>query len=42
MIKAVYNMTVGFADAGLEARALFIARASGRGVSLPTFLLLRS
>lgn len=42
MINAVYNMTVGIADAGLEARALLIARAFGGDVTLPMFRLLRS
>ncbi|HMQ30160.1 MAG TPA: hypothetical protein PKD53_05500 [Chloroflexaceae bacterium] len=42
MTNAVNNMTVGQADAGLEARALFIARASARATALPTFRLLRS
>lgn len=42
MTNAVNNMTVGFADAGLGARAQFIARASGQGVTLPAFRLLRS
>ncbi|GAB4434756.1 MAG: hypothetical protein OHK0015_24870 [Chloroflexi bacterium OHK40] len=42
MTIAVYNTTVGHADAGLVARAMFIARASGQGVSLPTFHQLRS
>lgn len=42
MINAVYNMTVGIADAGRQARAELIARASGKGVTLPPFRLLRS
>lgn len=42
MFNAVYNKTVGFADAGLKARAVFIARAFGGEVTLPTFRLLRS
>lgn len=42
MIIAVYNLTVGSADAGLQARAVFIARAFGEGHTLPTFRLLRS
>lgn len=39
---AVHNMTVGIADAGLPARARFIARAIGEGIPEPTFRLLRS
>ncbi len=42
MTNAVNNMTVGLADAGYQARAVFIARALGTGLSLPTFRLLRS
>jgi hypothetical protein len=42
MTNAVYSMTVGFADAGPQARAMRIARASGQGRTAPTFRLLRS
>lgn len=42
MASTVNNMTVGFADAGHQARALLIARAPGEGVTPPTFRLLRS
>ena len=42
MTSAVYNMTVGLADAGRQARAMLIARAFGQGMPLPTFRLLRS
>ncbi len=42
MILTVTNMTIGAADAGLEARAELIARGFGRGNTLPTFRLLRS
>ena len=42
MTNAVYNKTIGLADAGLQARASVIARAFGKGETLPTFRLLRS
>lgn len=42
MITAVYNMTIGAADAGLPARAKIVARGSGEGKTLPMFRLLRS
>jgi hypothetical protein len=42
MITAVYNMTIGAADAGLGARATIVARGFGEGETLPTFRLLRS
>lgn len=42
MNLTVNNMTIGAADAGLEARAERIARGFGRGSALPTFRLLRS
>ncbi len=42
MTIAVYNMTVGNADAGLPARAMLSARALPEGVSLPTLCQLRS
>jgi hypothetical protein len=42
MTIAVNNMTIGTADAGLEVRALLIARGLGQGRTLPTFRLLRS
>jgi hypothetical protein len=42
MINAVHNMTIGFADAGLGARAVIVARGFGKGETLPTFRLLRS
>jgi hypothetical protein len=41
MTIAVYNMTIGIADAGLQARAQ-VARGFGEGETLPTFRLLRS
>jgi hypothetical protein len=42
MIIAVYNMTIGVADAGPQARAVLTARGFGQGRALPTFRLLRS
>ncbi|NJK32596.1 MAG: solute-binding protein [Deltaproteobacteria bacterium] len=36
------DVLIGAADAGLEARAELLARGFGRGVTLPTFRLLRS
>lgn len=42
MTIAVYNMTVGNADAGLPARATLSARALPGGGSLPTLRQLRS
>jgi hypothetical protein len=41
MMNAVYNMTIGIADAGRQARAL-TARGFAQGRTLPTFRLLRS
>lgn len=42
MTIAVYNKTVGSADAGLLARAMLSARALPEGGSLPTLRQLRS
>ena len=42
MTNAVYNMTIGLADAGLAARASVVASAFGKGETPPTFRLLRS
>jgi hypothetical protein len=42
MMNAVYNMTIGIADAGRAARAVLTARGFAQGRTLPTFRLLRS
>ncbi|GEM_PF-1321119 len=42
MIRVITSTHVGLADASLPARIRIAARACVRGVSLPTFCLLRS